>query len=114
MPATLLLWLTADVEPPTLEGLQAALVPTVLTGVQVFDSSCKHAPTKLCKPEQLCMQVLCACTAATSCSVYLLLALLTYVPQLAAFERAFLLDRQPLSVMRTLCLAIGAAAAGET
>ena len=128
-PAALLLWLTEDVAPLSTEGLQAALVPTVLTGLQVGPlcsvpsmacfrtmasiswlaaefqtlSWCPYARTQ----STVLLQVLSACMAATSCSVFLLLAVLTYVPQLASFERGFLLEKQPLSALRTLCLAVG-------
>ena len=43
--------------------------------------------------------------------MYLLLACLALVPQLAAFEREFLLDQRPLSLPRTLSLAVGVAGA---
>ena len=43
--------------------------------------------------------------------MYLLLGTLALVPQLAAFEREFLLEQKPLSLPRTLSLAVGVAGA---
>ena len=57
------------------------------------------------------LQTLAALAAGLGCSVYLLLACLALVPQLAAFEREFLLDQRPLSLPRTLSLAVGVAGA---
>ena len=56
-------------------------------------------------------QVLAACCAALGSSVYLFLGVLTLLPQLAAFEREFLLEQRPLSMLRTLCLGVAVAGA---